>query len=448
MKKDRCSRVPGFYKLPIAARRIELATHLGAELRAELLRLANGALLDEETADHMIENVIGTHALPLGVGLNFRMNGRDYLVPMCVEEPSVVAAASNAARMVREGGGFLAEADEPIMISQVQLCDVPDTDHGKRRIEAHASEIIEAANRAQPGLVERGGGTRHLEVRVLEASRPHVPGMIVVHLHTDCRDAMGANLVNTIAEAVADRLAELACGDVGLRILSNLADRRCVRVSCRVPVAELATEGADGPMVARGIASASRFAELDPYRAATHNKGIMNGVDAVVLATGNDWRGVEAGAHAFAARSGTYGPLATWRLDESDARFLVGELEMPMALGTVGGALRVHAGARFALAMLDVGSASELGMIVAATGMASNLAALRALASEGIQRGHMSLHARTVARGVGATGDLVERVAEELARSGDVRAVRAAAILERLRAVPPAGTTDSSNGAC
>jgi hydroxymethylglutaryl-CoA reductase len=438
MSQQRSSRVPGFYKLPIERRRVELAERTG--LGEQLAGLARGSLLDEETADHMIENVIGTYALPLGVGLNFRVNDNDYLVPMVVEEPSVVAAASNAARMVREGGGFQAEADDPIMIAQVQLVAVPDPEHAKRRIEAHASEIIQLANQAQPGLLARGGGMRHLEVRILDnRPEPGVPSaignMVIVHLHIDCRDAMGANLVNTVAEAVADRLAELSDGEVGLRILSNLADRRCVRVRCRVPVRTLASEpGDEGARVAAGIVAASRFAELDPYRAATHNKGIMNGIDAVVLACGNDWRGIEAGAHAFAARSGVYRPLAVWRLSTDDSQVLEGRLELPMALGTVGGATRVHPGARLSLALLGVSTATEFGMVAACVGLASNLAALRALASEGIQRGHMSLHARTVARGVGATGELVELVAEELARTGDVRAVRAAAILERLRA--------------
>jgi hydroxymethylglutaryl-CoA reductase len=426
------SRIPGFYKLSLDERRRQLASSLG--LSDEDAQLLGQELLDEETANHMVENVIGVYGLPLGVGLNFQVNGRDFLVPMCVEEPSVVAAASNAARMVRLGGGFVAEADDPIMISQVQLTDVADTVHAKRRIEAHASEIVSAADRAYPSLVARGGGTRGIEVRVLEAPAQGRPGMLAVHLHIDVRDAMGANLVNTIAEAVAPRLAELAGGQVGLRILSNLADRRCVRVTCRVPAEALATDGHDGVSVRDGIVSASRFAELDPYRAATHNKGIMNGIDAVVIATGNDWRGVEAGAHAFAATRGAhgaYGPLAVWRVATDGA--LEGTIEVPMAIGTVGGTLRVHPGARLALRILGTERASDLGMVMAAVGLASNLAALRALASEGIQRGHMSLHARSLALGAGAVGDEVERVAAELAASGDVRTERAQAVLARLR---------------
>jgi len=426
------SRISGFYKLSLAERRAKLAELLG--LDAEQTELLNHTLLDEETADHMVENVVGVYGLPFAIGLNVQVNGRDFLVPMCVEEPSVVAAAGNAARMIREGGGFTAEADDPIMISQVQLTGVRDTVHAKRRIEAHASEIVAQADLAYPSLVTRGGGTRGIEVRVLEAESERGPGMIAVHLHVDVRDAMGANLVNTIAEKVADRLAELADAQVGLRILSNLADRRCVRVKARVPAAMLATDGYPGEAVRDGIVSASRFAELDPYRAATHNKGIMNGVDAVVIATGNDWRGVEAGAHAFAATKGQhggYGPLATWRVGADGA--LEGQIELPMAVGTVGGTLRVHPGARLALKILGTERASDLGMVMASVGMASNLAALRAMASEGIQRGHMSLHARSVALGVGAPGEWVDAIAAELAQAGDVRPERAIAILERLR---------------
>jgi hydroxymethylglutaryl-CoA reductase len=347
--------------------------------------------------------------------------------------------------MVRAGGGFTAEADDPIMISQVQLVNVRDTVHAKKRIEAHASEIVIACDRAYPSLVARGGGTRGIEVRVLEGEREGKPGMMAVHLHVDVRDAMGANLVNTIAESVADRLAELAEAQVGLRILSNLADRRCVRIKARVPVELLANGAFDGACVRDGIVSASRFAELDPYRAATHNKGIMNGVDAVAIATGNDWRGVEAGAHAFAATLGAgggYGPLATWRAAADGA--LEGRLEMPMAVGTVGGTLRVHPGARLALKILGTERAGELGMVMASVGLASNLAALRAMASEGIQRGHMSLHARSVALHVGAVGDQVETIAAELAELGDVRPERALAILERLRCNPNGAFTRSN----
>lgn len=426
------SRIPGFYKLSVQDRVSMLSVRSGLP-RAELGLLGEGCLTVEQ-ANHMVENVVGTYSLPLGLGLNFQINGRDYLVPMCVEEPSVIAAASNAARMVREGGGFVAEADPPLMIAQVQLYDVPDTDRATQAILADKEALIVACNDAQPNLLRRGGGTRDIEVRTLERETEARPGMLVVHLIVDCCDAMGANLVNTVAEAVAPRLAELAGGCFGLRILSNLADRRCVRVRCRVPLDVLRSERFDGVAVRDGIVLASRFAELDPYRAATHNKGIMNGIDPVVLATGNDWRGVEAGAHAFAARSGVYRPLAIWRAG-SDG-LLHGQIELPMAIGTVGGTLRVHPGARLGLQILGVSSAQELGMVMASVGLASNLAALRALAAEGIQQGHMSLHARSVAVAAGASGELVDQVAAELSKLGDVRKERAEQILAQLRGSP------------
>ena len=423
------SRIPGFYKLGVRERLMALRDLAG--LSDGDVGLLHDGCLSVEQANHMVENVVGTYALPLGLGLNFQINGRDYLVPMCVEEPSVIAAASNAARMVREGGGFVAEADPPLMIAQVQLYDVPDTTAGTQAILAEKAALMCACNEAQPSLVRRGGGTRDIEVRTLEPSTAEDAGMLVVHLIVDCCDAMGANLVNTVAEAVAPRLAALAGGCFGLRILSNLADRRCVRVRCRVPVDVLRSERFDGVAVRDGIVLASRFAELDPYRAATHNKGIMNGIDPVVLATGNDWRGVEAGAHAFAARSGVYRPLAIWRAG-SDG-MLLGQIELPMAIGTVGGTLRVHPGARLGLQILGVKSAQELGMVMASVGLASNLAALRALAAEGIQQGHMSLHARSVAVAAGASGALVDIVAAELSKLGDIRKERAEQILSQLR---------------
>ncbi|MBI4511231.1 MAG: hydroxymethylglutaryl-CoA reductase, degradative [Deltaproteobacteria bacterium] len=433
------SRIPGFYRLPVAKRRELLREHAGHDLidDAALAALEGGGI-DVETADGMIENVVGTYSLPLGIALNFLVNGRDYLVPMVIEEPSVVAAASNAARMVRQGGGFFAEADSPIMVGQVQLLSVADPDGAASRILCAKEELLALAGAATARLCERGGGPKDIVTRVV--SNPGDPdgGMLVVHLEIDCRDAMGANLVNTVAEAVADRLADLAGPgtSVGLRILSNLADRRLVRVRARVPKAALVgTSGEDGARVRDGVVAASRFAELDPYRAATHNKGIMNGIDAVLLATGNDWRSVEAGAHAHAARSGRYAPIATWRAEEDD---LVGVLEMPLAVGTVGGAQRVHSGARLSLALLGADSAQELACVVGAAGLSSNLAALRALATEGIQRGHMSLHARSVARAVGARGELLDRVAAEIAALGDVKPERAREILERVRNLGPA----------
>ncbi|HEY1695511.1 MAG TPA: hydroxymethylglutaryl-CoA reductase, degradative [Polyangiaceae bacterium] len=406
----RTSRLPGFYKVTVGERRALVGDATGAD-PADIERALDAGGLDADTADKFVENVLGTYALPYGVALNVRVNGHDHVVPMVIEEPSVVAAASNAAKMVRAGGGFVAEADPPHMIAQVQLYEVPDAEAGAARVRDHAAEIARIADGAIGGLVARGGGCRAVEARVLAHD------VVVVHVILDCQDAMGANLVNSVAEAVADRLAAIAGGRVGLRILSNLSDKRCVRITCRVPGEVLATEQMAGTDVVDGIVNASRFAELDPYRAATHNKGIMNGVDAVVIATGNDWRAVEAGAHAFATRSGRYQPLAVWRRDGDD---LVGKLEMPMALGTVGGTLRVHPAARLSLRMLGVTDAQELACIAAAVGLASNLAALRALASDGIQRGHMGLHARSVALAAGAFGRQVERVAAMIVEARDI----------------------------
>jgi hydroxymethylglutaryl-CoA reductase len=408
MKRN--SRWPGFYKLSVADRRRVAAEALGMDV-AELERALGDGGLACDKADKIIENVLGTFSLPFAVALNIQVNGDDFVAPMVVEEPSVVAAASNAARMVREGGGFQAEADEPIMIAQVQLDEVPDVARACARIKQNTAKIVAIGNAAIPGLLRRGGGVRGLEARDLG------DGMLVVHLHIDCRDAMGANLVNTVAEAVADRIQELSGGRTGLRILSNLCDRRKVRVTCCVPARALAAEGFDGDEVRDGIVRASRFAEKDPYRATTHNKGLMNGLDAVVIATGNDWRAVEAGAHAYAARSGKYSPLCVWRVEGYD---LIGSLEMPLSLGTVGGPSRVHEGARMGLRVVNASSATELAMVAASVGMASNLAALRALATEGIQRGHMALHARSVAIAAGAIGADVERVAQRIHGLGDV----------------------------
>jgi hydroxymethylglutaryl-CoA reductase len=404
------SRFPGFYNETLAARRAIVGEATGTDA-AEITSALDAGGLDAATADKFVENVLGTYALPYAVALNVRVNGRDHVVPMVVEEPSVVAAASNAAKMVRAAGGFVAEADPPIMIAQIELRAVKDAYAAARRIEERAEEILKLADAAITGLVSRGGGARGVEARVL------ADDIVVAHVLVDCKDAMGANLVNGVAEAVADRLAAIAEARVGLRILSNLCDKRRVRVRCEVDAAALATDAMAGAEVIDGIVAASRFAELDPYRAATHNKGIMNGIDAVVIATGNDWRAVEAGAHAFAARTGRYCPLAVWR--RSGDR-LEGKLELPIALGTVGGTLRVHPAARVSLRMLGVTDAQELASIAAAVGLASNLAAVRALATDGIQRGHMGLHARSVALAAGATAEQVERVAVMIVEARDI----------------------------
>ena len=426
------SRLPGLYRLPLAERRRRVAEAAGVP-EAALAALDPGAL-SLEAADGMIENVIGTYALPFAVAVNFRVDGKPALVPMVIEEPSVVAAASNAARMTLPDG-FYTEVSAPVMIGQIQVVEVDDVDAGLAQLQVAAATLVDDARRLVPRLVTRGGGPLALDARIV--ARPPGPdgGVIVAHLHVDCRDAMGANLVNTLCEAIAEPIAATCGGRPGLRILSNLTDGRTVTVRCRIGDGELSSDGR-GPEVRRAVAAASRFAEADPYRAATHNKGIMNGVDAVLVATGQDWRAVEAGAHAFAARTGTYRPLATWR--EQDAG-LVGELVMPLAAGTVGGALHVHPGARFALELAGIatgehaGHADRLASLAGAAGLATNLAALRALATEGIQRGHMALHARGLARAAGATGELIDRVAAELSASGDVKPDRAREVLARLQ---------------
>jgi hydroxymethylglutaryl-CoA reductase len=378
------SRLAGFYRDPIHARVARLldACDPGAQTR---LHLERGGGLSVEVADRMSENVVAIHGLPLSVGLNFRVNGRDVIVPMAVEEPSVVAAASNAARLVRIRGGFHGEATAPVMTTQVHLDGVPDAAAAVAQIDAARTRIGEEADAAMPRMVSRGGGFRDLEVRVLDADE----GMVVVHLYIDVGDAMGANIVDTVAEHVAPVLEGLSGGTACLRILSNLPMRRRVRVW-----AEIGDDGLGGAELAGNIVRASRFAELDPYRAVTHNKGILNGIDAAAVALGQDWRSIEAAAHGYAAiasADGRYRPLAVWtRLPDG----IRGELELPLAVGTVGGATRVHDGVRAAFELLNVTSGAELAIVLASVGLASNLAALRALAGEGIQRGHMKLHQR------------------------------------------------------
>jgi hydroxymethylglutaryl-CoA reductase len=399
------SRLSGFYNLTLAERQQIVVdwADLSPEQRAELksvLQSAGG--LTPAQADKMIENVVGTYALPLGIATNFVINGRDVLVPMVIEEPSVVAGASYAAKL--EGA---AEA-----------------------LKAHKQQLLDLANQTDPVVVSLHGGARDIEVRFIPDSP--VGPMLVVHLLYDCRDAMGANMVNTACEALAPLVAEISGGRVNLRILSNLADRRLARARCVVPAEVLATDELPGPLVAQRIVEAYALAAVDPYRAATHNKGIMNGIDAVVIATGNDWRAVEAGAHAYAARTGQYRALSTWSVDA--AGNLAGALELPLAVGTVGGATRVHPLARAALQILGVTSARELAAIIVSVGLAQNLAALRALATEGIQRGHMALHARQVAIAAGAQGREVDEVAQAMVRERAIRSDRAAELLAALRA--------------
>jgi hydroxymethylglutaryl-CoA reductase len=364
----------------------------------------------------MIENVVGTYALPLGIAVNFQINGREFMVPMAIEEPSVVAGASYMAKLVGMSGGFVAEADDSLMIAQIQILDVPDLTEAESRILENQTEVLEEARHVDPVLVNLGGGPVDLEVRPFP-STPVGP-MIIVHLIIDTKDAMGANAANSIAESVTPTLEKLSGGRAHLRILSNLADKRLARASCKIQADLLAFDGYSGDQVRDGVIEAWAFAEVDPYRAATHNKGIMNGVDAVLIATGNDWRAVEAGAHAYAARSGRYKSLSEWSVGPNGE--LEGRLEMPLAVGTVGGATRVHPTAKSALHLMGIERANELMEVVVSVGLAQNLAALRALATEGIQRGHMSLHARQVAIAAGADGYLIEKVADQMVRDGTI----------------------------
>jgi hydroxymethylglutaryl-CoA reductase len=430
-EKMTSSRIPGFYNLPLDERLAGLAGAAG--LKPEELA-AFRAGLSTAQADHMIENAVGTYALPLGIGLNFVVNGREVLVPMAIEEPSVVAGASFMAKLARAGGGFRASMTAPEMIGQMQVLDVPDLMAASLSLHEHKDELLAEADGIDPLLKKFGGGARDLEVRLIEDSA--IGPFLVVHLIYDVRDAMGANAVNTACEKLAPRVEALSGGRVHLKILSNLADRRLAQAECTVPLKELEFTNADGrpfsgEQVRDGIVAAWAFADADPYRAATHNKGIMNGVDAVVIATGNDWRAIEAGAHAYAARDGRYTSLSTWSKD-SDGN-LCGSVEMPMAVGIVGGATKVHPGAKAALKLMGVQTASELAGIVVSVGLAQNLAALRALATEGIQRGHMSLHARQVAIAAGAAGDQIEAVAAQMVAEKTVRIDRAEEILKSLK---------------
>lgn len=393
----------------------------------ELADLTGEAGLDADQANHMIENVIGLHSLPLGIAQNFVVNDRQVLVPMAIEEPSVVAGASFMAKLVRSGGGFSAKTSPPEMIGQMQILNLADLDAAQDALLAEKQHLLSEAGKVDPVLQELGGGPRDIEVRQF-AESPVGP-FLVLHLIYDVRDAMGANAVNTAVERLTPLVESITGGQVHLRILSNLADRRLARADCTVPLSELAFGSYTGAEVRQGVVAAWAFAAADPYRAATHNKGIMNGVDAVVIATGNDWRAIEAGAHAYAARDGKYTSLSTWGQD--DQGNLRGSLEMPLAVGIVGGATRVHPGARAALKLMGVQSAAELAEIIVSVGLAQNLAALRALATEGIQRGHMSLHARQVAIAAGAQGEQINRLAEQLVAENTVRIDRAAEIINQ-----------------
>jgi hydroxymethylglutaryl-CoA reductase len=421
------SRISGFYKMTIEERRAKLAD-ASNHTPENLLPFTSGGL-SPEAADHMIENVIGLYSLPLGIALNFQVNGKDVLVPMTLEEPSVVAGASFMAKLARTGGGFQATTTAPHMIGQMQVLDLPNVHLAQLSLLEHKEELLAIADAVDPVLKQFGGGAHNLEARVINES-PIGP-FLVVHLIYDVRDAMGANAVNTACERLAPHIEAITGGRVHLRILSNLADHRLARARCTIPVSELAFGDFTGEKVCSGIIEAWAFAASDPYRAATHNKGIMNGVDSVVIATGNDWRAIEACAHAYAARAGRYTSLSTWGKDRDGN--LVGTLEMPMAVGIVGGATKVHPAAQAAVKLMGVMTAKELAEIIVSVGLAQNMAALRALATEGIQRGHMSLHARQVAIAAGATGELIEKVAARMVVEKVVRIDRAEEILKGMK---------------
>jgi hydroxymethylglutaryl-CoA reductase len=427
---DRTSRLPGFYDLNVQDRASRISEWSG--LSDEESSLLGAGALSSERADQMIENVVGTHSLPLGIAPNFRINGYEILIPMAIEEPSVVAAASFMAKIVRNAGGFTTCSSEPVMIGQMQILEVSDPWAARFDLVCQKQRLLDLANETDPVVVSLGGGARDLDVRVF--SETPVGPMLVVHLLYDTRDAMGANTVNTATEALTPLVEEITGGRVHLRILSNLADHRLARAKCVIPPDLLAFGDFEGQRVVQGIVEAHAFASVDPYRAATHNKGIMNGIDAVALACGQDWRAIEAGAHAYAARAGRYTSLSTWTQDREGK--LVGTLELPLAVGTVGGATRVHPGAQIALKILGVQSARDLAEVMAAVGLAQNLGALRALSTEGIQRGHMTLHARQVAVAAGASRDQVQAVAARLVSDGVIRPDRAQQILDEMADTP------------
>ncbi len=419
---SKTTKFSGFYKLPVDER-LTVVKEFANLTEEEVKLLKNTGGLPLELADRMIENVVGAFPIPLGIAVNFLINKHNYLIPMAIEEPSVVAAASYAAKMAREGGGFHTTSTPPIMIGQIQAVGIKDPYRARLAVYSYKEDIIKKANEQDPVLVSVGGGAKGLNAKIIHA--PSGP-MLITELHVDCRDAMGANAVNTMAEAVAPMIERITGGRVYLRIISNLATERLARAYVAVP-----KEALGGEEVVDGVVQAYRFAAADPYRAATHNKGILNGAIAVVIATCNDHRAIEAGAHAYAARKGRYTTLSSWEKNQDGD--LVGSLEMPMAVGTIGGAVRTHPIAKIVLKILGVKSANELAEVITAVGLAQNLGALRALADEGIQRGHMQLHARNIAIAAGATGELIEIVSEQMVREQKIRIDRAKEIVERYR---------------
>ncbi len=418
------SSISGFYKLS-PKQRLQAVKEFADLTDEECALLQSAGSLPLDLADRMIENVVGTIPVPLGIGVNFLINNRDYLIPMAIEEPSVVAAASYAAKMVRDGGGFHTSSTPPIMVGQIQVVGVKDPYAAKMRVIQAKEEVLKKANEQDPVLVSAGGGAIDLDAKVISTTQGP---MLIAELHVDCRDAMGPNAVNTMAEAISPIIQRVAGGRVYLRIISNLATKRLVRAWCIVP-----KEAVGGEKVVDGIVNAYAFAAADPYRAATHNKGILNGITAVIIATCNDHRAVEAGAHAYAVKNGHYGALSTWEKNKNGD--LVGSIELPMAVGLIGGAVRTHPIAKIAVKILGVKTANEFGEVLAAVGLAQNLGALRALASEGIQRGHMSLHAKNIAVAAGATGELIDIVAEKMVQERKIRMDRAKELIEQAQEI-------------
>ncbi|GGJ95950.1 3-hydroxy-3-methylglutaryl coenzyme A reductase [Lentibacillus kapialis] len=425
------SRIPGFYNMTVEERR-HLLTSMEIFTDEEAEYLFSKEPLATETADNMIENVIGTFQLPLGLGLNFLINGKDYCIPMAIEEPSVVASASHIAKLVRSAGGFTTSATDRVMTGQIQVVGCPNFSEAKEIVLKQKEALLEAANNAYPSLLNRGGGAVDLEVRILNGeSRSKYSQMLIVHFYANTCDAMGANIINTMAESLAPVIEELTNGKVYLRILSNYPERCLAKARCVIPPEALQTDGFSGEEVRDGVIHAYEFAASDPYRACTHNKGIMNGIDPVVIATGNDWRAVEAGAHAHAARHGMYTSMTVWSKDEHGN--LVGELELPMSVGTVGGSIRVHPIAKLAHKILNVDSAQELAQVIVTIGLAQNLGALKALATDGIQKGHMALHSRSVAIAAGATGEMIDMISQRLIEEKEIRVGKAKELVEEYK---------------
>jgi len=416
------SSISGFYKLS-PKERLELVKEFAGLSDDECVLLQNTGSLPLDLADRMIENVVGAIPLPLGIAVNFLINKRDYLIPMAIEEPSVVAAASYAAKMARDGGGFYTSSTPPIMIGQIQTVGIKDPHAAKMRVIQAKEEILKKANDQDPVLVSVGGGAKDLDAKVIQTTQGP---MLITELNVDCRDVMGANAVNTMAEAVAPMIERITGGRVYLRIISNLATKRLARARCIVP-----KKAVGGEEVVDGIVNAYAFAAADPYRAATHNKGILNGIIAVIIATCNDHRAIEAGAHAYAVKNGHYTTLSTWEKNENGD--LVGSIELPMAVGLIGGAVRTHPIAKITLKILGVKTANEFAEVLAAVGLAQNLGALRALSHEGIQRGHMSLHARNIAIAAGATDELIDLVAEKMVKERKIRMDRAKELMEQFK---------------